>query len=81
MLMVWDSIHYAEQPAMVSRQWRIIQAPVFQVVEIPLGYGQVRGYLHPVSLSLKVAMHRRSLEACILLIFAHNLLFRVMFDT
>ena len=48
---------------MVRCQGRVIQAPVFKIVKVPLGYRQVRRNLHPMSLSLVVTVHGWSLKA------------------
>lgn len=54
--------HLAHDPAMIRRQWRIVQSPPFQIVKIPLRGRQVAGDLDPVSLCLEVAVHGRFLE-------------------
>lgn len=48
---------------MVGGQGWIVQAPVLEIIEIPLGEGQMRRDLHPMSLGFKVAMHGRCIEA------------------
>ncbi len=52
---------------MVGSQGRIVESPVVEVVvggvEVPLGGGKVDGDLLPVTLSLEVAKHRRSVLA------------------
>ena len=47
---------------MICRQWRIVQAPVLQVVKVPLGNGEMGCNFHPMSLRLKVTMHGRLLK-------------------
>lgn len=56
--------HSSKKPAMIGGQRRIIESPVGQVVEVPLGYWQMCGDLHPMPLSFKVAVHGRDVEAC-----------------
>ena len=48
---------------MVCRQRRIIHSPVFEIVKVPLRYRQLSRDLHPVSLSLVIAVYWRVLEA------------------
>ena len=57
--------HLAQDPAMVGSQRRVVQAPVLQIIKIPLRHWQMSGDLHPMSLSLIVTMHGRSLESYI----------------
>ena len=47
---------------MICRKGRVIKAPPLQVMEIPLGHGEVFRDFHPVPLCFKVSMHRRRLE-------------------
>lgn len=54
----------SEEPAMVGGQRRVVETPVLEIVKVPLGDGQVACDLHPMSLSLEVAVHRRRLIAC-----------------
>src|SRR5690242_1556939 len=56
-------LHDAQNPAVVRREWRVVQTPPLQIVEVPLRYGQVFCDFHPMPLRLKVAMHGRRLVA------------------
>lgn len=51
--------HYAQNPAVVRRQRRVVQSPPLEVVPVPVLYGQMLRDLHPVALGFKVAMHWR----------------------
>nr|POF26317.1 hypothetical protein CFP56_22466 [Quercus suber] len=54
---------HAKNPAVIRRQRRVVEPPPPQVVEVPMRDGQVDRELHPVSLRLKVAVHRWFLVA------------------
>ena len=43
--------HPATRPADVGGQGWVVQAPILQVVMVPLGYRQVQCHLHPVTLA------------------------------
>lgn len=55
--------HLSEDPTMVSCQWRVVEAPPLQVIEVPCRDRQMSGDFHPMSLCLEIAMHWRRLEA------------------
>lgn len=58
----WN-IQLAKQQAMVRCQRRIVESPPVQVVEVPLGYGEVCSDFHPMPLCFEITMHWWALKA------------------
>lgn len=57
---------------MVCGQRRIVEAPILQVIEIPLGHRQMVGDLHPMPLGLEISVHRGNLKPWRTLILAQS---------
>eukprot|EP00967_Tisochrysis_lutea_P031462 scaffold37101_cov33-Tisochrysis_lutea.AAC.2 len=53
--------HLTQRKAEECAEWRVVQAPILQVVvwsvNVPRCWGQVDSYLHPMALGLVVAVH------------------------
>lgn len=58
------SSHLPKQPRVICCQGRVVQAPVWKVIRIPLPCRKVHGNLQPMPLRLIVPIHRRSIESC-----------------